>query len=622
MNFYLDTTEEFSTACCALLKTADRYGPVCADWLAASKGKQGYDRQTRTWLEALPAWTTPADVRKALLAEHAAILDAGRAYYTLLADTALALAEGVYGSALLARLQPHFPGIDLAALAVTVRAAEDAHRKYISRNLHRRIASLGKNADENKDEVEDEPEIPAPPGIVNPDDPPEIRAAALIHQLLGAMRDAPSQCDRMTCWSACEQPGPIARFIEEYCIFDTPDDLPALIARQREAAERGLELKLTLLQETLVGIVSLRLRNALATLSSHFDGDQPGFEIARWMHDDRTNDPANTLRLDGREESGCWRIACDGASAAITEADVEALLTALEQHLHHELSKQYSTLYSTFEKSLAALVELDDREFQAFIRETQSVSFVLMLSGLPEHRPAEPDFDEVHPFYSKVGRNMSRLAWEMMEDDVADLGSAPLDAFELAEIIGAFNTITPNLAPLKKPSKLLLRLLGSAGESEQPTLELPDCPVSQNIALVERFPRQVTLVIGEGEAACRWKVNIDEMRLFACQLRRRAALHDGEAAFVRAWLGEWLANLAGRTIVRRRRFLRPLPLADAALLFSIAPSGARSDWLAACSPAVRSRLPGLMNDKLTNEQCAEATRIVLAHGMFAYRAVY
>jgi len=620
MNLYLDTTEEFSAACCALLKAADRYGPVCADWLAAGEGKQGYDRQTRAWLEALTTWTTPADVRAALMAENASILDTGRPYYTLLVDVALALAEGIYGTALLARLQPHFPDIDLAALALEVCAAEAAQRKYRSRHLDRLVASLGKEIGESEDE--DEPEPPAPPGIINPDDPPETRAAALIFQLLNALTDTPSQCQRMTCWSAREQPGPVARFIEEYCIFDTPRDLPALIVRQREAAEQGLKLKLALLQETLAGIVSLRLRDTLAHLSSYFDGDLPGIKLTRWMHDDRPNDPANTLRLEGRAESGCWRIACKGANAALTEADAKALFATLEQHLHHELTKQHAALSSTFEKSLAALVELDDREFGAFIRESQSVSFVLMLSGLPEHRPAEPDYDEVHPFYSKVGRNMSRLAWEMMEEDVADLGSAPLDAFELAEVLGALTTTTPNLAPLKKPSKLLLKLLGSAGESEQPTLELPDCPVSQSIALAERFPRQVTLVIGEGETACHWKVNIDEMRLFACQLRHRTLLQEGEAAFARAWLGEWLAELASQPVVRRQRFLRTLPVADAALLFSAAPSAARAEWLAACSPAVRNRLPSLMNDTLADERCAEATRVILSHPMFFYRTVF
>lgn len=617
MNLYLDTTEEFSSSCCALLKAVDQRGLLCTDFLEVAKGKQDFDQRTSTWLYALSAWRDSADVRAVISGESAAIRDTGRAYFGLLADVAQAMAEGLVGADLLARIQPHFPGIDLETLLIKVRADEAAHRKASDRRFERMVASLSSNADDGAEE----PEPPALLKLINPEDSPEMRAAALIWQLLGALGKTPPQSVRLMDWNVDKQPGPITRFIEEYCIFDTPQDLPQLIARQYEAAERGLELKLALLQETLAGIVSLRLQDTLAHMSSFFDGDLPGLKLARWMHDDRPTDPANILRLDGMEESGCWRISCKKTSAVITDADAGALLATLEQLLH-QLPSQYPSLSSAFEKSIAALVELDDRDFQAYIRENQSSTFCLMLSGLPEHRPVPPDFDEVHPFYRKVGRNMSLRAWEILEDDVANLGNTPLDAFELAQVLDEIRITQPNIFPPQKSPKRWLRIVGNAGESEPPTLELPDCRVSQSIALVERFPRQITLVVGEGEAACHWKVNIDEMQLFACQLRHRAALHSGEAEFVRAWLGEWLADMAKKPVVRRQRFLRTLSVSDAALLFSITPSENQSDWLATCSSAALYRLRLRMDGMLTDEQCAEAARIIFAHEMFSYQAVY
>jgi len=611
MNLYLETTEEFSSACCALLKTADQRGMLCTDLLEAGKGKQDYDQHTRTWLYALSAWRNPADVRTVISAESAAIFDTGRAYYSLLADVAHGIAEGLYGAALLARIQPHFSGIDLAAVLVQVRAAEDAYRQASDRQMDRLLASLRKNA---ASADEPEPELPVLLKIIDPEAPAEMRAAALIWQLLGVLGDKPSQSLRFTGWNVGQQPGPIARFIEEYCIFETPQDLPRLIACQREAAERGLQVKLALLQETLAGIVTLRFRGALAQMAASFDGDLPGLQLARWMNDDYPTNPAKVLRLEGAAGSQGWRVACAGDSALIAESDAVALLAALEQHLHHELSKQESSLTSEFIQYLDALTDLEDRAFQYYLRESQSTTLGLMLSCLPR----DVDRREFHPFHGKVGRNMSKCAWEMLENDVAGLGETMLDEFELAEVLVVLRRIQPDLLMPKQPPTFMQRMTGKVDKKTPLSLELPDCTVSPSIALVERFPRQVTLVIGAGESAKRWQVNVDEMRLFACQLRHRTALLEGDAAFVRAWLGEWMAAFAKRPVVRRQRFLRTLTVADAALLFSITPSDSRSDWLAICSQAVLHRLRFMMDGMLTNEQCAEAARIIFSHRMFAY----
>lgn len=610
MNLYLDTTDEFATACCTLLKTADQHGLLCADLLEAGKGKQDFDQRTRAWLEMLPVWKDASEVRAAMSAESAAILDTGRAYYTLLADVAQGIAEGLYGAALLARIQPHFPAIDIAALPIKVRAAEDAHQQARNRNMHRHIESWSHPTDD----CVDEPEPPAPQKLINPEDSPEMRAAALIWQLLGALGETPAQPSRFMGWDVDKQPGPITRFIEEYCVFETPQDLPRLIACQHAAAERGLEVKLALLQETLAGIVAVRYRGALAQMSASFDGDLPGLQVARWMNDDYPTDPAKTLRLEGAAGSQGWSIACAGDHALITEAEAVALLAALEQHLHHELSKQESFLIDEFVLYLNALTDLEDRAFQYYLRDSQSTTLGLMLSCLPR----DIDAGEVHPFHDKVGRNMSKRAWEMIEDDVAGLGEAELDEFELAEVLVVLRKIQPDLLTPKQPPSFIQRMMGKVDKKTPLSLALPDCTVSQNMALVERFPRQVTLAIGAGETAKRWQVNVDKMRLFACQLRHRTALLKGEAEFVRAWLGEWMAELAKRPVVRRQRFLRTLSVAEAVLLFSAAPADARTEWLEACSSAVRERLPGVMSGILVDEHCDEASRIIFSHRMFAY----
>lgn len=613
MNLYLDTTDEFATACCTLLKAADQRGLLCADLLAAAKGKQDYDQRTSAWLESLPVWKDASEVRMAMNAESAAILDTGRAYYALLADVAQGIDEGLYGAALLARIQPHFPGIDLDALLVKVRAAEDAHRQASDRRLDRMIASFSKDADDGADEPE--PELPVLLKIIDPEAPAEMRAAALIWQLLDALKDDSTQSLRFMGWDVDKQPGPITRFIEEYCIFETPQDLPRLIACQHEAAERGLKVKLALLQETLAGIVAARYRGTLAQMSASFDGDLPGLQVAQWMNDDYPTDPTKMLRLEGAAGAQGWRIACTKENALIAEAGAVALLAALEQHLYYELSKQESSLTSEFIQCLEALTDLDDRAFQYYLRDSQSTTLELMLSCLPR----DTEDGEFHPFHDKVGRNMSVRAWEILEDDVAGLGEAEdLDEFELAEILVVLRRIQPDLLTPKQPPSFMQRMLGKVDKKTPLSLDLPDCTISQNIALVERFPRQVTLVIGAGESAKRWQVNVDKMRLFACQLRHRNALLEGDAAFVRAWLGEWMAELAKRSVVRRQRFLRTLSVADAALLFSAAPADARTKWLNACSAAVRERLSSLMREVLADEQCEEAARIIFSHRMFAY----
>lgn len=610
MNLYLDTTDEFATACCTLLKTADQHGLLCADLLEAGKGKQDFDQRTRAWLERLPVWEDATEVRAAMSAESAAILDTGRAYYRLLADVAQGIAEGLVGANLLARIQPHFPGIDLAALSIKVLADEAAYQKASSRRMARIFASLSKDTDDS----EDEPAPPAPLKLINPEDSLEMRAAALIWQLQYALGETSTQPSRFMGWDVDKQPGPITRFIEEYCVFDTPQDLPRLIACQHEAAERGLDVKLALLQETIAGIVAVRYRGALAQMSASFDGDLPGLQVARWMYDDYPTDPAKTLRLEGAAGSQEWRIACAGDNALITETDAVALLAALEQHLHHELSKQESSLIDEFVLYLNALTDLEDRAFQYYLRDSQSVTLGLMLSCLPR----DIDAGEVHPFHDKVGRNMSKCAWEMLEDDVAGLGEAELDEFELAEVLVVLRKIQPDLLTPKQQPSFIQRMLGKVDQKTPLSLALPDCTVSQNIALVERFPRQVTLAIGAGETAKRWQVNVDKMRLFACQLRHRTALLEGEAAFVRAWLGEWMAELAKRPVVRRQRFLRTLSVADAVLLFSAAPANSRTEWLKACSSAVREQLHGVMSWRLVDEHCDKASRIIFSHRMFAY----
>jgi hypothetical protein len=62
-----------------------------------------------------------------------------------------------------------------------------------------------------------------------------------------------------------------------------------------------------------------------------------------------------------------------------------------------------------------------------------------------------------------------------------------------------------------------------------------------------------------------------------------------------------------------------LSVADAILLFSAAPADARTEWMAACSSAVRERLPGMTSRILADEDCDAASRIIFSHRMFAYK---
>lgn len=561
MHLFFDSVPEFTQACCRLLRETDLRGVSAADWLTAADNKTN-DIFIQAWLEALPIWTDPAQPVAAIDAQAPHLLAIGQAHHALLAEVVNALVAGLHGSQLLARIQPHFPGIDLAARVPHVRSAEKAYQEGSSKHLDWMIRSLGRPKDTADTEEDEVPDPVKPPHIIDPAASVDLRSDALIYQLLPVLKeDRPTDLLLLGYWHLWEQSDPMARYIDDYCRYDVPENIPALIAIQHQVVDRGLKTKLALLRETLSGIVTRRLNQARTALAAHFDGDMPGIDIARFVSDPKTGDASNTLQLATWLGNDQWQIACAGASVTVTEASAQALLAALERLFDIDPAHQ-NRLNADFETALNHLVALDDREFQGFLREMQSATLELMLSGLPDTKPAPPDFDRIHPFYRKVDRNMSERAWEMLAYDVEQQGRAPLNVFELAEVLGVLTKVRPALFEQKKTKSLLGKLKGGDSSSPPYPLELPDIVIATELTLTERSPRQSTWVTGE----TRWQINLDEMRLLGCQLRHRGLLQADKADFDAAWATEWLHDLKNSHPVRQQRVLRPLSRAEAALL--------------------------------------------------------
>lgn len=591
MHMFFDSVPEFTQGCCRLLREADLRGVYAADWIAAAANNKRNDAFIQAWLEALPDWIDPAQPAATIDEQASHIVVIGRAHHALLNTVAYALADGHFGTELLARIQPHFPDIDLTALLPQVRDAERAYKVASSKHLDWMIRSLDRSpgADDTEEEV---PDPVKPPHIIDPTDAPEVRAAALIHQLLPVLAETrPRDPSLVGYWHLWEQPDPLARYIDDYSRYDNPDNNPALVAIQRQVVDQGLDTKLALLRVTLQGLVTRRLNEARTRLAAYFDGDMPGIDIVRFVSDPKAGDASNTLRLEAWMGNDQWQIACAGASVSINEATAQALLAAIDQLLDVDTA-QMARLNADFETALKGLVALDDREFQGFLREMQSSTLELMLTGLPDTEHLPPDFDEFHPFYRKMARNTSERAWEMLAYDVERQGRAPLNAFELSEILGVLAKVLPALFLRKKAKSLLGKLKGKESPTPPYPLDLPDIVISPELTLTERSPRQVTLESGD----LRWLVNLDELHLLACQLRNRRHLQTDKTAFDFAWTDEWLRHLRTQHPVRLQRVLVPLSRGDAELL------------LAEQSPQ--------------NGHSQEIARLILSHPIFATYPVY
>lgn len=590
MHLFFDSVSEFTQGCCRLLREADLHGVYAADWIAVAANNKNNDIFIQAWLEALPDWIDPAQPAAAIDEQASHIVAIGRSHHALLSAVACALSDGNFGTELLARIQPHFPDIDLTALLPQVRDADRAYQVASSKHINWMIRSLDRSpgADDTEEEV---PDPVKPPHIIVPTDEPEVRAAALILQILPVLTETrPGDPSIVGYWHLWEQSDPLARYIDDYSRYDDPDNIPALVAVQRQVVDQGLETKLALLRVTLQGLVTHRLNEARTRLAAHFDGDMPGIDIVRFVSDSKAGDASTTLQLEAWMGNDQWQIACAGGSVTINEATVQALLATIEQ-LSDVNTAQITRLNADFETALKGLVALDDREFQGFLREMQSSTLELMLSGLPDTEHLPPDFDEFHPFYRKVARNMSKRAWEMLAYDVERQGRAPLNAFELAEILGVLVKVRPALFQRKKVKSLLVKLKGEASLPPPYLLELPDILISPELTLTDRSPRQVTLAFGE----VRWLVNLDELRLLDCQLRNRPQLKTDKTAFASAWTEEWLRHLRAQHPVRLQRMLVPLSRSDAELLAGRPPQAGRSQ---------------------------EIARLILSHPIFATYPVY
>lgn len=590
MHLFFDSVPEFTQGCCRLLREADLRGVYAANWIAAAANNKRNDAFIQAWLEALPDWTDPAQPAAAIDEQASHIVAIGRAHHALLNTVAYALADGHFGTELLARIQPHFPDIDLTALLPQVRDAERAYKVASSKHLDWMVRSLGrpKDADDTEEEI---PDPVKPPHIIDSTDAPEVRAAALIHQLLPVLTETrPSDPSLVGYWHLWEQPDPLARYVDDYSRYDNPDNIPALVAIQRQVVDKGLETKLALLRLTLQGLVTRRLNEARTRLAAHFDGEMPGIDIVRFVSDPKTGDASNTLRLEAWMGKDQWQLACAGASVTINEATAQALLATIEQLLDVDTA-QIARLNADFETALKGLIALDDREFQGFLREMQSSTLELMLTGLPDTEHLPPDFDEFHPLYRKVARNMSERAWEMLAYDVERQGRAPLNAFELTEILGVLTKVRPALFQRKKAKSLLGKLKGEESPAPPYSLDLPDIVISPELTLTGRVPRATGIVAGEVD----WLVNLDELHLLACQLRNRLHLQTDRTAFDSAWTEEWLRHLRTLHPVRLQRVLIPLSRSDAELLAGQSAQDGRSQ---------------------------EIARLILSHPIFATYPVY
>lgn len=571
MHLFFDSVPEFTQGCCRLLREADLRGVFVANWIAAAADNKNNDIFIQAWLEALPAWTDPAQPAAAIDEQASHIVSIGRTHHALINDVVCALTNGIYGTELLGCIQPHFPDIDLTVLLPQVRTADHTYEEASSKHLDWMIRSLGCPADANDSEEDEVPDPVKPPRIVDPTTSPEIRASALIYQLLPVLKAIrPGDPSLLGYWYLWGQPDPLARYIDDYCRYDTPDNIPALIAIQHQVVDQGLDTKLALLRVTLQGLATRRLNEARTRLAAYFDGDMPGIDIARWVANPKTGDASNTLRLEAWLGNDQWQIACAGASVTLSEATAQALLTAIDQLFEVDAARM-TQLNADFEIVLNRLIALDDRKFQGFLREMQSSTLELMLSGLPDTEHLPPDFDEVHPFYRKVARNMSERAWEMLAYDVERQGRAPLNAFELAEILGVLAKVRPALFQEKKAKSLLGKLKGGEPPIPPYRLELPDIVISPELKLTERFPRATGMMAGE----VNWLVNLDELRLLGYQLKHRFLLQGKRTDFDAAWAGAWLQNLENAHPVRRQRVLRHLSRAEAALLTGETPKDGR-----------------------------------------------
>lgn len=590
MHLFFDSVPEFTQGCCRLLRETDLRGVYATDWIAAAANNKRNDAFIQAWLEVLPDWTDPAQPAAAIDEQASHIVAIGRAHHALLNTVAYALADGHFGTELLARIQPHFPDIDLTALLPQVRDAKRAYKVASSKHLDWMIRSLDRSpgAGDTEEEV---PDPVKPPHIIDPTDAPEVRAAALIHQLLPVLAETrPSDPSLVGYWHLWEQPDPLARYIDDYSRYDDPDNIPALVAIQHQVVDQGLDTKLALLRVTLQGLVTRRLNEARTRLAAHFDGDMPGIDIVRFVSDPKTGDASNTLRLEAWMGNDQWQLACAGTSVTVSEATAQALLTAIEQLVDVDAAEM-ARLNADFEAALNGLIALDDRNFQGFLREMQSSTLELMLSGLPDTGHLPPDFDEFHPFYRKMARNMSERAWEMLACDVERQGRAPLNAFELAEILGVLAKVMPALFQRKKGKSLRGKLKGDECPTPPYPLELPDIAISPELTLTERFPRATGMVSGKVD----WLVNLDELRLLVCQLRNRLHLPTDRTAFDSAWTEDWLRHLRTQHPVRLQRVLIPLSRSDAALLAGHSAQDGRNQ---------------------------EIARLILSHPIFATYPVY
>lgn len=551
MHLFFDSTAEFTDICCRHLQDA------CVNGVFEQRTRYGdhpYDPYCERWVKALDVWNSPEEVCAALDAEAGHILSIGRAHNALLADVAVALLQDLYGDALLARIQSHFPGIELTTRLPGVRQGRATYKAADKRYMDWLIDDLGlpNEARRNRKPLQEPTE---PPHTLIPTDPAETRAQALLYQLLPLLPEqAPvtPPATGLCYWHFIKQPDPLARYIDNYTRFDVPKDLDCapLVRIQQAVCDRALDTKLAVLRATLCGIVTRRFEATASTLAAHFDGDMPALERVRFLPDPKTGNPAAVLRLEQALAGDAWLIACSNETATLDEVACQALQQALD-NLLSETEAQRAQLTKDFMAALAALEAFDDRRFQGWLREMQASALVVMLCGLPTEDRLT--MIEKHPFHDKVERNMSRRAWEMIEIDCAQRGNAPLDAFEMSDLLGVLLTITPDLLGKSLFSK----------RSRYP-LPLPDIEVCPGIRLVERQPRQCTLAIHDAQ----WIVNSEELHLLLNQLRHRTLLRQGDHEnFARAWVSNFLKR------IRRdgndgswRRFLRPLGRDDARLL--------------------------------------------------------
>lgn len=557
MHLFADSTAEFTQACCRLLKHARLYGAYEPPSLEAGE----YDPYSERWIKALDGWATVDAVHTALDAEQAHLLAMGRAQHALVLDVATTLLQNHHGDSLLARIQPHFPAVDLARLLPEVRAAHEAYKAADKLYLDWMIEDLSQPQEIIRARAPRT--APAkPPHVLNPTDDSATRAAALLYQLLPLLPEsppatAPTEC---LCYWQFTPSDPIQHYIDNYFRFGLPKGLDCLplLRIQREVADRALELKLAVLRATLCGIVGRDFEATSARLAAHFDGDMPGLDLIRFISDPKTGDPTRVLRLAQALENGQWQIACAGEFKALSETDCQALQHALEQLLSVP-EQELKQLQDDFKAALTALEKLDDREFQGWLREMQASTLAIMLSGLPPYASdAYSYWHENHPFHDKVARNMSARAWECLQEDWALLGDAPLDAFELTELLGVLLETRPKLLG----KRLFVK--------QRYPVALPDIDIASEIRLTDRSPRQLTLALG----GTQWIANIDELRLFLCQLQHRLRLLDSPASFAQGWTEAYLNELRPQD-GRWTRFLRPLSREAARLLMGERPQDGR-----------------------------------------------